>query len=598
MTARFTVSIDLERGRFAGSAPGSRAGGCVALARGYVANAPALRAEARRRGDRPPADDEELFARAYRWWGAELQRHVLGEYAVAVFDERLRRAVVTHDAIGIVPLFFTLERGTLFAGSHLEDVAGAAAEAPLDEEYFADLFALGRPAEGRTPYRGVRRLPPGHSLEWDGDRVRERRTWSLAATPRVRLNTIEEHAERVRALLEEAVRGAMAADGPVWAELSGGLDSSTVVSVAAAAGRALPALSVIYERSASADERPWMRPVIKRYDLPWHTIDGDACPPFTELPHHELAEPNDEIPMWAMHRRYGELIERHGIATMLTGHYGDLVFGGGWSEPRHLGDPLLRLDLPRFVRGVVDWQRRSPMRRSALHWAFGNGVVPALRHLRGMSPLDGVSAFGLPPWLDERWSRRMHLRERALRRHAPDCDTPSRQAFAEILAVVGDSAGTGRGHGDAFSFRSPLLYRPLVELFFAIAPEHRTQPDADRVLQRAALTGILPEAIRTRGGKRGAAQSFFDGLNSPATWLPALRSGSALAERGYVDAAGWRHAVENARFGVAGTMHQLILTATVDFWLRRRDRRDAFSEITTPTPRGASDATQTPVFHA
>ncbi|HEY0395070.1 MAG TPA: asparagine synthase-related protein [Candidatus Elarobacter sp.] len=598
MTPRFAVSIDLARGRFAASAAGSRAGGCVALARGYVANAPALRAEARRRGDPPPAGEEELFALAYRWWGAQLQRHVLGEYAVAVFDERLRRAVVTHDAIGVVPLFFTLERGVLRAGSHLEDVAGADAAAPLDEDYFADLFALGRPAGGRTPYRGVRRLPPGHTLAWDGDRVREQRTWSLAETPPVRLNGVDEHAERVRELLDQAVRGATAADGPVWAELSGGLDSSTVVSVAAAGGRALPALSVIYERSASADERPWMRPVIKRYDLPWHTIDGDACPPFTDVPQPELAEPNDEIPVWALHRRYGELIERHGIATILTGHYGDLIFGGGWSEPRHLGDPLMRLDLPGFVRGVTDWQRRSPMRRSALHWAFSNGLVPAVRHLRGITPLDGVSAFGVPPWLDERWSRRMHLRERARRRHAPACETPSQQAFAEILAVVGDSAGTGRGHGDAFSFRAPLLYRPLVEFFFAAAPEHRAQPDGDRALQRAALRGILPEAIRARGGKRGAEQSFFDGLGSPASWLPLLRSGSALAERGYVDAARWRQAVETARFGVAGTMHQLVLTATIDFWLRRRDRRDAFSEITTRAPRGASDATETPVFHA
>ncbi len=493
MTSRFAVSFDRERGVLHGAHGGGTAQGCVAVSRGYIANADALDAEARTRGCAPPRSDDERFALAYRWWGIELQAKVLGEYAVAVFDEHERRLLVTRDAIGIVPVFVGERRGTLVAGSHLDDVLELAGDAALDEEYFADLFALARPAGARTPYRSIRRVKPGHSLEWKDGRLTEHRTWSLADTPPLRLANDAEYDERMRELLVQAVRTSLRADGPVWCELSGGLDSSTVASVAAAScGRTLPAVSVVYEKSRSADERPWMRPVVQRYGLPWHQVDGDTPPPFTELP-PRFAEPNETMTPWAMHRRCVELIERNGVGVVLTGHGGDLIFGGDAQNAHHLADPLARFDVAATVRGVADWQRRNPLKRSSLHWASANVAAPWLRLLRGKTLLyDGTPDYRVAQWIDERYARTMHLAQRQHRRYAPRADTPYRQYFIEALAHTGESAGMARDVGNtAFAYRSPLLYRPLVEFFFAIPPEQRA-PAESRPHLAAARAGGHP----------------------------------------------------------------------------------------------------------
>jgi asparagine synthase (glutamine-hydrolysing) len=597
VTARFVVSLDTERGVLHGAHAGGSAAGCVAVSRGYIANADALDAEARSRGCAPPRSDDERFALAYRWWGVGLQEKVLGEYAVAAFDQRERRLLVTRDAIGIVPVFVAQTRGTLIAGSHLADVLHAVGDDAIDEEYVADLFAVARPVSARTPYRSIRRVGPGRSLEWKDGRAREHRTWSLANTPPLRLANDAEYEERTRELLAEGVRAALRADGPVWCELSGGLDSSTVISIAAAScGRTLPAMSVVYNRSRSCDERPWMRPVVKRYDLPWHTVDGDSPPPFTELP-PPFPEPNETMPAWAAHRRCMQLVESNGVSVVLTGHGGDLIFGGDAQNAHHLAEPLARFDLAGTVRGVADWQRRNPLKRSTLHWASANVVTPWIRLLGGKTLLkDGTPDFSVAQWIDPRYARTMHLAERQQRRYAPRAGTPYRQYFVEALATTGEAAGMARDVGNAsFAYRSPLLYRPLVEFFFAIPPEQRIQPDRGRILQRRALAGILPDAVRNRGGKRGGQEAYFDGLRTSTTWLPMLRERQLLAERGYVDAARWREAIERARFGRATTMHQFVTTSALECWFRQREGAVPTC-TTTPSEGETTHERHEPVF--
>jgi asparagine synthase (glutamine-hydrolysing) len=569
--SRFLARADLTRGTFSASGM-TRHDGCRVVSRGFIANAAALRSEARTRAAGAPFGNDALFALAYRRWGEDLAQHVLGEYAVAVYDERARVLVVTHDALGLVPCFIGEHSGTVVAGSHLDDVVRALGASELDDEYVADLLALGRPSTGGTPYRGVRRLLPGRTVSWTGERVRERTTWQLGNVEPVRFSSDGEYEERCRALIAEGVRTALDDEGTTWCELSGGLDSSTVISTAAAlCGRDLPAVSTIYERDAAGDERPWMQAVLDRYELRWHPIAMDGDPPFAQLPSIAFPEPNAVMPLWPYQRRFHALLERHGVSVVLTGCGGDQVLAGDNPPPRHLSDALLRGDAAGFARGVQRWKRGHPARRSLAHWISRDVVAPLVRHARGRSVLvDGGPLYTIPPWIDERFARSTGFGERMQRRYAPRCKNVGDQFFAEMLYVLGTIAGTHRDAvSEHFEYRNPLLYRPLVEFLFATPWEQRLRPEFDRSLHRRAMRGVLPEKVRRRRSKTGAAQSYFDGLRNGA-WLDILRR-PQLVERGYLEPRAWSEAVEQARFGRAHTMSHLISAATLECWFRQRD---------------------------
>jgi asparagine synthase (glutamine-hydrolysing) len=260
---RMADSVHLEA-----QPPGDLYDGCEVFYRGYVANAHALIAEAKKRDESLTlGSNGALFAKAYKWWGEELQTHVLGEYAVAIFEARSSSLLLTHDALGLVPLYYCPKADTLAFASHLEDLVQLTWP-DLDEEYLADYLATCRVVSARTPYVGVSRLIPGQTLRWLNKKTRLRITWSISQVEPVTLRSEGEYEERLRDLITDGVKSALPGQGKVWCELSGGLDSTTVVSTAVRARAAeLEAFSVVYNASQSADESDWMKAAVEKFSL-------------------------------------------------------------------------------------------------------------------------------------------------------------------------------------------------------------------------------------------------------------------------------------------------------------------------------------------
>ncbi|MEA2663716.1 MAG: hypothetical protein QOI11_660, partial [Candidatus Eremiobacteraeota bacterium] len=151
--------------------------GCTVLFRGYLANEETLRGElGLGRADCEPA----VAAHAYRRWGGDVQQRLLGEYALVLFDARERAALITHDALGLAPLFYEERPGELLFATHLLDMIALLSDDALDPEYFADYLALGYLTNARTPFRSVKRLLPGMTLGWSPAGATLRRTWDLA----------------------------------------------------------------------------------------------------------------------------------------------------------------------------------------------------------------------------------------------------------------------------------------------------------------------------------------------------------------------------------------------------------------------------------
>lgn len=548
--------------------PPERADACRVAYCGYVAN----RSDLLRRfsGVSQEASDAELFVRAYRKWGEDLQAHVLGEYAVAIRDDRNDTTIFTHDALGLRSVFYSHTTEGLVVGSHLQDVLGLTGTGELDEEYIADFLTLTFATGDRTPYRHVRRLLPGRTLVWKTGRLVERRTWDLTQVQPVRLSDDAAYEERFRALLTEGIQAARRCTGKAWCELSGGLDSSTIVCLAAESNpEDLEVLSVVFDRSRSADERKWMRAVLEKYPLPWHTLDGDEESMFSEIPEDFRPEPDLYNVSPARYRRCEDLLSRHGVGALLTGLGGDQVLFGLGAEPFFLADRFWEGGLHRALPGLREWQRKDGARRSLAHWILTRMVAPSLDRLLDRSPTVVPSALPDLAWIRADYARRRHL---AARRRRPAFGSGAGIAdrwFAEEVEWALFSAHRRAQTIRSYELRCPLLYRPLVEFMFAIPWEQRLRPGETRSLHRRALRGILPEVVRTRRGKSAVDESLSRSFAEHPDWTRFLLDRPRVVSRGYVDDRAWRETIHQMRVGGIPLIVHFFAAVHLELWLRR-----------------------------
>lgn len=573
--------------------------GCVVLFSGFVANAGALREEL---GLADTLCEElglaggeaALAAHAYRRWGEGVQRRLLGEYALVLYDPRERAALLTHDALGLVPLFYEERPGELLFATHLLDLIPLLANDALDPEYFADYLASGYISGARTPFASVKRLLPGMTLRWSPGGTVLRRTWDLAdagTAPRLTAREYDArrraYEERLLELLSEGVRSAIGARGATWVSLSGGLDSSTIACLAARErGAAIGAFSLVVPDRPEANEEEWMREVIAHCGIPWHPLDIGTALPFSELPDGFLGEPSAAVVGAAVRRKRNALLARHGVTTVLTGDGGDVILGTfPGPVPAHLADPLFAGDLVGTMRGVREWSRAADDRRSPSYWIARGVLMPALAHLRGQQVKSDVP-LPPPPWLDEGYARRMGLAERDRRRIATRCGTPGAQQTWDTVWIGALSMAARAATLEEHDVRTPLLYRPLVEFMQTVPWELKLRPRCDRYLQRRALKGILPERVRRRAGKAIGTWPFVEGLRRSRAWAELLCADPRIVELGITSRAAWRDAVSQAAVGQTFGDRYFLTAVAIEVWLqgleewRRTNRAAAAPERT------------------
>jgi asparagine synthase (glutamine-hydrolysing) len=229
--ARRLSIIDVEGGH----QPLSNEDGSVwAALNGEIYNHPALREQLLERGhDLRSRTDTEVLVHLYEELGDELVDALEGMYAFAIWDRRRRRLLLVRDRFGEKPLFYTANGGELSFASELTALRAAGAVGDeLDPAGVDAFFVFGYVPGPRTILRGVRLLPPGHFLVWEGGGERVGSYWSPPG-PAAGAPAGGELLEEIRAALERSVRSRMISDVPLGVFLSGGVDSTVIAALAA-----------------------------------------------------------------------------------------------------------------------------------------------------------------------------------------------------------------------------------------------------------------------------------------------------------------------------------------------------------------------------
>jgi len=287
--------------------------------------------------------DTETVLHLYEEAGADCVRPLRGMFAFAIWDESTETLLLGRDRFGIKPLYVvTGPWGIAFASELKALHASGLTSRELDWEALDAYFELGYIPAPASPFLDVRKVEPGHTLEWRRGGVAgggadgvTRRYWQLPHPP-LTSSTPSDPEERVREWLDGSVAAHLVSDVPVAAFLSGGLDSSAVVASMALAGEAAPhAFTARYFGSgaAAADETGLAGSLAARYGAELTLVDiqpriRDIFEPIVRA----LDEPHADdsaIPTWLLSQAVGS---RYKVA--LTGIGGDELFAG---YRRHTG---------------------------------------------------------------------------------------------------------------------------------------------------------------------------------------------------------------------------------------------------------------------
>lgn len=316
--------------------------GLAIVFNGTIYNHPELREQLKAKGHHFfSSGDTEVILKAYAEWGEDAPKHLLGMFAFAVWDMKKHTLFLARDRMGIKPLYYAETNGSLrFASNTQALLATPGLDTSLDPLAIHNLFTLHAvvPAP-RTVLNGIRKLPPAHSLTFHADGRQElKRYWNLVARRPAEPRTEQEWIEAVHESLKTAVRRRNnIADVPVGVLLSGGLDSSLLVSLLDEIG-----IQDIRTFTIGFDDQPeekgseyeYSDAVVERFKPNHHKFHIPNEQTLSRLPEAvmNMAEPmfgQDAIGFYLLSER----VSQH-VKVVQSGQGADEVFGGYFWYPQ------------------------------------------------------------------------------------------------------------------------------------------------------------------------------------------------------------------------------------------------------------------------
>lgn len=510
--------------------------------------------------------DSQVILAAYCKWGEECPKHLLGDFAFAIWDARQQKLFCARDHMGVKPFYYHYQPGRIFTfGSEIKALL-CLQEVPrkLNEVRIADFLTVMMEDKTITSYQDILRLSPAHSMVIDSSGIKNWCYWSLDPKREIKLDSDAAYAEEFRKIFTEAVRCRMRSAFPIISQLSGGLDSSSVTCVARDILRQekeeekqnkLHTISIIFDKIKQCDERPFINAVIEQGGLIPHYIPGDELGPLSKL--NEIFEYEDEAFMGPSHMypwmNYGATKEL-GLRISLDGFDGDttvchgtpriteLARQGDWEtciqevkafaphfhlSPSatfgnyalpHLKDFVSKFRWIEFFQGVQVIHKHFGVSRKRL--IINHGIKPVLAQIRQWPRKQQKAAkssvshnqlvkndFAESIGLNERIEKLDLASKNPLTVREQHCNGLTQGVLPFVLEQVDRCAANF-----SIEARHPFMDKRLVEFCLALPAEQKLSQGLGRMIMRRGLEGILPEKVQWRGGKGDASDNFDDGF--------------------------------------------------------------------------------------
>jgi len=334
------------------------------------------------------ATDTEVIVHLYEEYGEESVRKLWGMFAYALWDQKTKTLLLARDRVGIKPLYYAFTPTALFFASEVKAILSDSSvhvepDAAAIDSFLTHLYVPGH----RTPFKGVSKLLPGHYMVVKDSDHRTQQYWDLPFAKAKDTRTPGECSEQLTELLAQTMRDHMIADVPVGVLLSGGVDSTAMLSFALEhTEKDISTFTIGFDGQQCTDERPFAKLAARRYGTTHYDTTMTAKNFLDFLPRYvwHMEEPVCEPPAIALY--YVSKLARQHVTVLISGEGGDEAFAG-YQNYRN----IFWLEAAKRVLGPL----AGPM----------SGVIDGLGRLPGLGRVRKYAPFMTVPFEEYYYSR-------------------------------------------------------------------------------------------------------------------------------------------------------------------------------------------------
>jgi asparagine synthase (glutamine-hydrolysing) len=510
-------------------------------------------------------NDLQLVAMAIVRRGRQCIAHLVGDFAILLWDEVANEAILARDACGVMAAYYRDSAKGFCAASHASDLAD---DRSYDLSYLAEYTIRGAGPINRTAFQGVEAVSPGSVVRFHSESAREERYWNPETLSAPILGSTETACETFLELFSESVRSALSTSEGAWVQLSGGVDSSAIACTAATLVRKgciqypIQGALTLVDTLGAGNEEEFARVAARACSLPvqfltdyWMWQSDDVTP--------QADQPTLGFPFFARDRAIAKIFNENGGRLLLSGHGPDHLFA---TNLLFLADNLVRGQIRSVIQDSLAWARSFKISLWGL--LLRNAMLP---HVRRPSR-SVLLPHAIPAWL-------LPAARKALIPPSSE-STNSGHMFAnkykrEVFRLFSTTSADSHGSmlRELIPVRFPFLYRPLVEFALQLPHDLRSRPGLSKWILREAMRGILPEVIRVRKTKASIHERLVWSLRREKQRIDEMLDRSVLGELGCVDVPRFKVAVEAARQGDRQSFEQVFPALTLETWLSCRAGR-------------------------
>ncbi len=523
--------------------------------------------------------DTEVLVHLYEERGPRMLEDLRGMFAFAIWDEKLRALLLARDRVGIKPLYYYTTDRFLSFGSELKAILAdpdvdRELDLPMIERFLTFYYMPGE----ETLFKRLRKLPPGSYLLAQAGRVELKSYWNLSFEQRRPALNFHAAERQLLELLEEAVQLHMLSDVPVGFLLSGGIDSTAMLSLAAArTNKAVSSFTVGFPTGV-VDERPYARIAAKQFGSAHHeiTISPQEFRDFLPSYVWHMEEPVCEPPAIALY--YVSKLASGHVKVLISGEGGDEAFAG-YSKYRNF------LWLERIKRVLGPARRAASTGVEMLNRAIRSPKLALYAQLINL-PLDRyyLSKTSHPFTFFNSGNRSLYASEFAAWTNSSHATRPIHQLLQEAagygvlekmlyvdskswlpddLLVKADKMSMA----NSIELRVPFLDHKVLEFAAALPTNFKVRGLTTKYLAKKALITRVPHEIVKRK-KAGFPLPYALWLRTDLKdWLHQLLLDSETLARGYFK----RNVIEGllaSELEADGYARELFSLATLEIWHR------------------------------